>query len=107
MTQLPEILTVPDVQEYLQIGRRQAYALCTDPDFPSIRIGKSIRIPKKAFFKWLAIDKEEPVVQDQASTQRVEVEFEVVVMTEQVVLKFTNMNLTDVSEGKLKFSIHT
>ena len=81
MTHLPDILTVPEIQEYLHIGKRQAYELCKDPDFPSFRIGGSIRIPKKSFFEWLGIDEEESAYQEQVLPQKMKVELEIVVMT--------------------------
>ncbi len=76
MTQLPEILTVADVQEYLRIGKRHACDRWKDPDFPAVRIGNSIGIPRKAFLEWLAIDEEDPV-----PPQNLQVELEGVVMT--------------------------
>ena len=53
LEKFPEIMRVDEVKEVLKIGRRQAYNLCNRSDFPSIRIGKSIRIPKSEFIKWL------------------------------------------------------
>ncbi len=46
---MTEWMTVKDVQSVLKLGRRQAYALVNQPDFPKTRIGKSIRIPKEEF----------------------------------------------------------
>jgi len=45
--------TVADIQQMLNISRSTAYKLIDDPPFHIIRIGKSIRIPKEAFDKWL------------------------------------------------------
>lgn len=50
---LPITLTVTDVANVLMINRNGAYALCNSQDFPSIRIGKRIIIPKRAFEEWL------------------------------------------------------
>ena len=47
------ILTVEDVQRYLKIGRSSAYNLFGQPDFPTIRIGKQIRVKEDDFFIWL------------------------------------------------------
>lgn len=46
-------LTVRDVQEALGIGRTPAYNLVNRADFPSIRIGHKIVIPRDAFMRWL------------------------------------------------------
>ena len=53
MVQNSEVLTVKQIREKLNIGLRQAYSLVNKSDFPSIRVGGSIRIPKKAFEEWL------------------------------------------------------
>lgn len=46
-------LTVADLQQALGIGRRHAYELANRADFPSIRVGKRILIPRDAFLRWL------------------------------------------------------
>jgi excisionase family DNA binding protein len=50
---LPITLTVADIANVLKISRNNAYALSNSNNFPSIRIGKRIVIPKKAFEEWL------------------------------------------------------
>lgn len=50
---IKEYLKVKDVEETLRISRKKAYTLVNEKDFPTIRIGKSIRIPQKDFEKWL------------------------------------------------------
>ena len=40
---MKELLTVKDLQKYLGISRYKAYELVNMPDFPALRIGKSIR----------------------------------------------------------------
>ncbi|HKJ68549.1 MAG TPA: helix-turn-helix domain-containing protein [bacterium] len=47
---MSEVYRVQDIKEKLDIGTR---TLCNQPDFPAIRIGGSIRIPKKAFDAWI------------------------------------------------------
>ena len=47
------LLTVKELAEVLRIGRSSAYELCRQNEFPVIRIGNSIRIPKKALFDWI------------------------------------------------------
>ena len=49
MKELDEYYTVSDVQHILKIGRRKAYKLVNQPDFPKVRIGHDIRIPKSTF----------------------------------------------------------
>lgn len=56
VSDFPPVMTVKDVQKLLQIGQTRAYELfqiVEDPP-PHIRIGRSIRIPRDAFFEWLA-----------------------------------------------------
>jgi len=48
-----DVLTVKQVKERLNIGQRQAYKLVNEPGFPSIRIGGSIRVPRKMFDEWM------------------------------------------------------
>ena len=46
-------LTVAEVKRYLNISLTAAYELSRSKDFPVLRFGGSIRIPKKAFLAWL------------------------------------------------------
>lgn len=46
-------LTVSDIQQALCIGKNQAYSLCNRADFPSIRIGRKLIVPRDAFIRWL------------------------------------------------------
>lgn len=48
-----EVLTVKELQPYLQISRTKAYQLVNTPSFPVLRIGKSIRIPKDQLDEWI------------------------------------------------------
>jgi len=43
-----EVLTPKQLQETLQIGRKQTYELLHSGKIRSIRIGRSIRIPREA-----------------------------------------------------------
>ena len=47
------LLTVNELAEILRIGRSSAYELCRQNQFPVVRIGKVIRIPKQALNEWL------------------------------------------------------
>lgn len=49
----PDVLQVTDIQHILGIGRRQAYELANSGQFHVVRIGKSIRVHKDVFLKWL------------------------------------------------------
>lgn len=46
-------LTVEEVARVLGIGRIQAYNLTHRADFPAIRIGKRIVVPRDALMRWL------------------------------------------------------
>lgn len=50
---LPDVLTIPQMAEFLQIGTTKAYEMSHWRGFPAIRIGRSIRVPKKALMEWL------------------------------------------------------
>ncbi|HBG01891.1 MAG TPA: DNA-binding protein [Firmicutes bacterium] len=46
-------LTVSELTELLRIGRSSAYELCNSNQFPVLRVGKTIRIPKKGLHDWI------------------------------------------------------
>ena len=46
-------MNVADLQQALGIGRGQAYELVNRADFPAIRLGRKILIPRDAFLRWL------------------------------------------------------
>ena len=48
------MLKVEEVMEIFYIGRNSAYKLVHQPGFPSIHIGKSIRVPYKELMKWIS-----------------------------------------------------
>lgn len=50
----PDVLTVPQVAKFLQIGISKAYEITGQEGFPVIRIGKSLRVPKKLLLEWLS-----------------------------------------------------
>lgn len=52
--QIPETLTVKEVQQILRLGRNAVYNLIHSNSFPVIRIGNLLRIPKKPFYEWLS-----------------------------------------------------
>jgi len=48
-----DVLLVEDVRRIMRIGENQAYALVRSGQFYSVRVGRSIRIPKPGFQRWL------------------------------------------------------
>ncbi|MEC1697732.1 helix-turn-helix domain-containing protein [Schinkia azotoformans] len=48
-----QVLDVEDIQEYLGIGRRQAYELVNSGQMHVVRIGRRIKISREVFLKWL------------------------------------------------------
>ena len=50
---LPLLLTVSDLASILRIGRNAAYQLVKDGNIQSIRVGRSIRIPRKALIQFM------------------------------------------------------
>ncbi|MCA0986578.1 helix-turn-helix domain-containing protein [Guptibacillus algicola] len=49
----PDVLDVSDIQEILEIGRRQAYNLANSKQFHIVRIGSRIKVSKNIFLNWL------------------------------------------------------
>ena len=47
------MLTVPEVAKILGVGRASAYNLVKQPGFPSVQIGRQIRIPEKGLYRWI------------------------------------------------------
>ena len=48
-----KVYSVREVQEILGVGRNKAYELCSGKEFPVIKAGNTILIPKESFEKWL------------------------------------------------------
>ncbi|WP_346769901.1 helix-turn-helix domain-containing protein [Cytobacillus firmus] len=46
------MLEVKDLQDFLGIGRSQAYKLVKSNSFHTVRVGKRILVSKKSFLKW-------------------------------------------------------
>jgi len=53
MDALPAVLTMQNVRQILGISRVKAYELTHKRGFPVVRIGRSIRMPRAAFLRWL------------------------------------------------------
>jgi len=47
------VLRVIDIADILGISKSSAYQLVRQKDFPKVRIGKRIIIPRDNFFSWL------------------------------------------------------
>ena len=50
---LPLMLSVPEVGKVLGISRAGAYELVRSDNFPKIRIGNRIVVPKDKFIQWI------------------------------------------------------
>ena len=50
---IPEVMTVMQMAAVLQIGRNNAYALVKSGMIRSIRIGRTIRVPRSALLEYL------------------------------------------------------
>lgn len=50
--ELPEVMTIKEVKQFLKIGRNSAYDLVNRKEFKVLRVGKSIRINKVEFLRW-------------------------------------------------------
>lgn len=45
--------SVDEIRHILNIGRRKAYELCNSNSFKIVRVGRTIRVSKLSFDKWL------------------------------------------------------
>jgi excisionase family DNA binding protein len=61
--ELPVMLTVAQVQAILGISRVKAYELTRRAGFPVVRLTRVVRIPRDAFFRWLAAQSEDEATQ--------------------------------------------
>ena len=50
---IPDVLTIPELQKVLRIGRSTAYRLIKTSELRCIRIGRSIRIPKEYLLEFI------------------------------------------------------
>ncbi|TWI59295.1 helix-turn-helix domain-containing protein [Halalkalibacter nanhaiisediminis] len=53
IVELNDILTVKDIEKFLDIGRGKAYDLVHSKQFHVVRVGSRILIPKRSFLSWL------------------------------------------------------
>lgn len=50
---LPSLLTIEEVAEILRVSKSKVYELSHHNDFPAIRSGRRIRIPRDRLFEWI------------------------------------------------------
>lgn len=69
-----EVLTVKQLMEVLQLGRKQAYELINSGQIYSVRINTAIRIPRWAVNQYLGIDEIQtyPIKSEQETIQSFE-----------------------------------
>lgn len=53
LEQLPVTLTADQVAQVLSISRAGAYTLMHSKDFPTIKIGKRMVVPKEKLVEWI------------------------------------------------------
>ena len=53
MTQLPELMTIKELQSYLGIGKDKAYALVKSKSFPALKLGGRYYVIQPDFVIWL------------------------------------------------------
>ena len=59
--ELPLVLTVDEARRVLRIGRRQLYqAIARRDDVHTVKVGRSIRIPRSSLEAWLTEPDQEP-----------------------------------------------
>ncbi|WP_374713532.1 helix-turn-helix domain-containing protein [Symbiobacterium terraclitae] len=49
----PMLLTVAQVASMLQIARSKAYEMVAQGEIPSVRLGRSVRVPRAALAAWV------------------------------------------------------
>jgi excisionase family DNA binding protein len=60
MSELPLVLTVEEAAEVMRISRGSAYEAVRTGDLPHVRIGRTIRVPRKALLALLGEDEAVP-----------------------------------------------
>ena len=50
---LPAVLRIKDVQDFLGLSRPKTYELAHTKGFPVVKFGRALRVPKIAFLRWL------------------------------------------------------
>lgn len=55
LNELPLTLRVEEVAKILRISKGNAYELTRRPDFPCVRVGRRICIPRDPFLEWYGL----------------------------------------------------
>ncbi|KKC49575.1 hypothetical protein VE23_25135 [Paenibacillus sp. D9] len=50
--ELPEVLVVQDIIDFLDISKTAAYDLVKSGEFHVVKIGRTFKIPRSAFLGW-------------------------------------------------------
>jgi excisionase family DNA binding protein len=53
MDEQSTVLTVEEAAKRLKISRGKAYAMTKSGEMPSVKLGRSVRVPVDALAKWL------------------------------------------------------
>ena len=53
LEQYPDLLTVQEMQTALAIGRSKAYSLLKNKEIISLKIGRSVRVPKTSILEYI------------------------------------------------------
>ena len=51
--EIPPILTIPEVAQFLGIGRSNAYALVRSGQIEVLKIGKQFKVPRHALLRFI------------------------------------------------------
>ncbi len=57
ISDLPPVLTVPEMAKVLRIGRGSAYELVRTNTVPHVRVGRLVRIPRDGLVTWMEAQK--------------------------------------------------
>ncbi|MBK5108489.1 MAG: helix-turn-helix domain-containing protein [Anaerolineales bacterium] len=56
MEPMEDILTVPEVAEYLKLSKSKTYRMVQQNKIPYVRIGRNVRIRKKDLLNWIEVN---------------------------------------------------
>jgi excisionase family DNA binding protein len=60
LSELPAVLTVSETAALLRCGRSACYAAVKAGDIPSIKVGRSIRVPRHKLEEMLGVNEQRP-----------------------------------------------
>lgn len=70
LADMPLTLTVEEAARILRCGRSATYAAVKSGEIPSIRVGRSIRVPRHQLFALLGIENDDDPVGETGSRSR-------------------------------------